>query len=189
MNLSEVYLSTMDAYEDFVITQNLLKVLDEAMERAPRELHRERSFYVLPQYYAIYAKVWYAEVSWDRQEDALTALRKAAERYESAYSLARGPGVKDILNRQGLPTPSEVSNSVNDRPARYPWWNRIGYQWSQLTARLDLPGQSELPRRDTKLFPVNLPDPSAALTYWKVIARETAPEEVASDASHPDGVG
>lgn len=101
MNLSEVYLSTMDAYEDFVITKNLLKVLDEAMERAPREILRERSFYVLPQYYAIYAKVWYAEVSWDRQDDALTALRKAAERYEATYSLARGPGVKDILNRQG----------------------------------------------------------------------------------------
>lgn len=188
MNLSEVYLSTMDAYEDFVITKNLLKVLDEAMERAPREIVRERSFYVLPQYYAIYGKVWYAEVSWERQDDALNALRKSAERYEAAYTLAKGPGVKDILKRQGLPTPSEVAGLVNDRPARYPWWNRIGYQWSQLTARLDLPSGSELPRH-TRLFPLNDPDPSAAVTFWRVVARETAPEEVMSDASHPDGVG
>lgn len=173
MKLSEGHAAVVDAYEEFLIVKDVLTKIDDMLFWARKRRAEYSPIYALPEYHEIYKNIGYVEVSDDKQREAEAVVKASAEKYCRLYDAAAGAVSGPILDRLGLPRPIDVQIQAADRPALRPWWARLGHKWSRILPYEKLPsGPYDLPRDDSRLFALNVPDPTAAITFRRNIVRE-----------------
>ncbi|WP_032701571.1 hypothetical protein [Mycobacteroides abscessus] len=173
MKLSEGVVAALDAYEEFLILKDVRTKIDDMLFWARKRRAQYSPIYALSEYYVSYQNAWYIEVTRDRQSEAHAAVKAAAEKYKKALQLAWMPGAEAVLGGLGLPNAADIEEQVAHRPALWKWHYRIGYRWSPILPHQHLPSESSLLSSESKLYPLNVPDPSAAVHFWREIARES----------------
>lgn len=169
--LSARYFAALDAYEEVLILRDLRDRLDKANAWAARQrdeppgtfymtMGAETNSYMT-------SRLWYVEFSQVRLSEAERALKDAVESYKEALSSAAlgRSDLMDSLRKLGLPSTSEVREMADDRPAIQPWWRPR----KRTIGHFGLDPASFLREQPTgeKYVALNLPDPSAAVDYWR----------------------
>jgi hypothetical protein len=158
-----------DAYEEVLLLRDLLDRLSAAESWAERQAEEQpHPFYLAmnAENVDLFTALWYVEVSYERVSEAQRALSEAVEKYAAAFEYA-ALGRSDlgaVLRRQGLPDPTYVAREAVDRRRTQPWWRRkrhLGFYGLGPGEILDKPPA------DSKYFPLNVPDPSAAIAFWR----------------------
>lgn len=170
--LSARYAAALDAYEEVLFLRDLVDRIDVAMAHQERRNGQHR----LPDPYyfvvgeketeVLFKRIWYIEVSANRLREAERALAAATERYDEAFKNATlgRHDLRPVVAGQGLPHPETVRREAADRPAFQPWWRRrrkIGFYGLGGCRILTAPPAGE------KHIALNVPDPSAAIAFWR----------------------
>ena len=164
----------VDAYEEFLLLRDLLTKIDDCRAWLRRKgLREQEPCLLLPQFAEVRERVWYIEVSRQSQDEAAEAVAAAAEAYTRIFNDAarHRTDLTRLLARQGLPYPVEVAWDAANRRAEQPWWRRLGYRSAQgVDVRRSRPSAREF---DSQIRGLNMPDPSAALGFWRGASKTT----------------
>jgi hypothetical protein len=110
--------------------------------------------------------LWYVEASSDCEVEARAAVRQAEQRYEAAFSKA-SQGRRDlagVIVHLGAPTVAAVAELAHHRPARGPWWRRIGADPGPARAISETrPAAGDYGHDEIHC----LNDPAAAISFWR----------------------
>ena len=150
----------VDAYEEFLLLRDLLTKIDDCRAWLRRKgLREQEPCFLLPQFAEVRERVWYIEVSRQRQDEAAEAVAAAAEAYTRIFNDAarHRTDLTRLLARQGLPYPVEVAWDAANRRAEQPWWRRLGYRSTQgVDVRRSRPSAREF---GSQIRGLNMPDP------------------------------